>query len=103
MPQTEKQRAAFEKMTAARDRKNAERAAARGDAPPAEKPPRDIRPLPEPKSMRNQIGFALNAYNGLLLMVPPLREQALDMVELELLSEGLDDAQKANATVRRYI
>lgn len=59
--------------------------------------------LPSRPSMAKDIGQAIEGYNTLLLMLPWTANDALTQGEAERLVYGLDEAQKANRTIRKYV
>ena len=69
--------------------------------------PDDVAPaglkLPSRPSMARDIGQAIEGYNTLLLMLPWTANDALTQGEAERLVYGLDEAQKANRTIRKYV
>lgn len=70
--------------------------------PPVDTPP-DGLDLPSRPSLARDIGQAVSGYNTLLLMLPWTAGDALTQSEAERLVYGLDEAQKANARIRKYV
>lgn len=75
------------------------------ETPPRRKPgPKPGQPRPTSKtSLKPQIAGMLMTLNLALYVIPPLRADVLDTVEIEALARALDDQAKQNAKFRKAL
>lgn len=72
-----------------------------GASPRAAKPAST--PRPSTRSLETQIGATLTVMNLMLLSVPRIREDALDMSEIQALAKSIDLQCKTSPRFRRYV
>lgn len=60
-------------------------------------------PRPSSASLKKQISGALMTINLALIMIPPLRRDVMDMVEIDALATALDDQAKQSKRFRQAL
>lgn len=80
-----------------------------GRPPKAQSPIHEVKPKtgptprPSSASLKKQISGALMTMNLALIMIPPLRRDVLDMVEIDALATALDDQAKQSKRFRQAL
>jgi hypothetical protein len=57
----------------------------------------------KPRSLETQIGGLLTTVNVVVMMVPPIREDALDVAEITALAKAMDAQAQQSPRFRKYV
>lgn len=73
------------------------------EEPPKRGRPTTIRGGASSKSLKQEISGLLMTINLAIMVIPPLRQDAMDMVEIEALADALDEQAKKSAKFRKAL
>jgi len=65
--------------------------------------PQKAAPRPSTRSLKSEIASTLMTINLVLLMIPPLRADQMDMVEIEALADALDEQARKSPKFRKAL
>lgn len=73
-----------------------------GETPPKRGPGRPAK-VPSSRSLKVEISAMLMTINIVIMMIPPLRNDAMDMVEMEALADALDEQARKSVRFRKAL
>jgi len=65
--------------------------------------PQKAAPRPSSRSLKSEIASTLMTINLVLVMIPPLRQDQMDMVEIEALADALDEQARKSPRFRKAL